>query len=222
MPPQMPTSFIPKRPVSTEPVQAPHSNRAVGLLSFLAVLIVVATAASYGGVYLYEKQLMVQKEKTEKLIKEARNEIGTEFLSEMKTLSNRIEGVKAAIDRHIVVTPIFAALEQTTLRSIQYKNFSYAFTTDPVTAQPSVEVTLSGVAKSYATIALQSDSFIQNTLIKNPVFSNLTVDDKTSAVNFKLVFMVNPSALSYETFIANLSRGAVVDQSTAPITSTVQ
>lgn len=222
MEPVMPTSFIPKRPVSTEPVQAPRPNRAVGVLSLLAVVIVLATAVSYVGVYVYEKQLLAQKEKTKKLIDEARQGIGTDFLSEMKTLSDRIEGVKAAIKRHIVVTPIFAALEQTTLRSVQYKSFAYEFTTDNVTMQPAVRVTLTGVAKSYATIALQSDSFTRNGLIKNPIFSNLTIDDKTSAVNFKLVFTVNPSALSYETFIANLSRPAPVDQSTLPVTTTAQ
>lgn len=222
MPPQMPTSFIPKRPVSTEPVPVQHSNRAVGILSLFAFVVVVATALSYVGVYLYEKQLIAQKEKTDQLIEEARNGIGTEFLSEMKMLSNRIEGVKAVIAKHIVVTPIFAALEQTTLRSIQYKSFGYEFTNDVTTMQPSVKVTLTGVAKSYATIALQSDSFTQNTLIKNPIFSSLTIDEKTSAVNFKLVFTVNPQALSYQTFIANLGRGNVSDQSTTPITSIIQ
>lgn len=222
MDPVMPTSFIPKRPVSSEPVPEHRPNRALGILSLLAVVIVLATIASYAGVYVYEKQLVAQKAKTDQLINEARKGIGTEFLSDMKTLSNRIQGVKAVIAKHIVVTPIFAALEQTTLRSIQYKSFGYEFIADPATGQQAVKVTLTGVAKSYATIALQSDSFTQNTLIKNPVFSNLTIDEKTSAVNFKLAFTVNPAALSYQSFIAALGRGSAVDQSTTPITSTIQ
>lgn len=222
MPPTMPTSFIPKRPVSSEPVPEHHNGRATGILSLLAFVIVIATALSYVGVYLYEKQLVAQEAKTKALIEEARNSVGTEFLTEMKTLSNRIEGVKAVIARHIVVTPIFAALEQSTLRSIQYKSFGYDFSTEQGSAQQVVKVTLTGVAKSYATIALQSDSFTQNALIKNPVFSNLTIDDKTNNVNFKLVFTVNPASLSYESFIANLGRSAAVDQSTTPITSTIQ
>lgn len=222
MPPQMPTSFIPKRPVSSDPVPEQQSSRAVGILSLIAFVVVAATAVSYGGVYLYQKQLIAQKAKTDALINEARNGIGTEFLTDMKMLSNRIEGVKAVIKRHIVVTPIFASLEQSTLRSIQYKSFGYEFVSDPATAQQTVKVTLTGVAKSYATIALQSDSFTQNALIKNPVFSNLTIDDKTSNVNFKLAFTVNPAALSYESFIANLGRGASVEQSTTPITTILQ
>jgi hypothetical protein len=222
MPPQMPTSFIPKRPVSSEPVPEQHTNRAVSILSLIAFVIVVATALSYVGVHLYEKQLIAQKQKTDQLINESRKGIGTEFLTEMKTLSNRMKGVQAVIDRHIVVTPIFTALEQTTLRSIQYKSFGYEFMNDPTTSEQTVKVTLTGTAKSYATIALQSDSFTQNTLIKNPVFSSLTVDDKTNNVNFKLVFTVNPSALSYESFIAGLSRDTGAQQSTVPISSSTQ
>lgn len=228
----MPTSFIPKRPVSSEPVPARRQSHAVGILSLFAVVTVLATIVSYGGVYVYEKQLVAQKAKADNQINEARKGIGTTFLGEMKMLNARIEGVKAAITHHIVVTPIFAALEQTTLRSIQYKSFTYAFASDaPATATATataaassvVQVTLTGVAKSYATIALQSDSFTQNTLIKNPVFSNLTIDDKTSNVNFKLVFTVNPAALSYEAFIASLSSGATpAPESGTPITSTIQ
>jgi len=205
MEPPIPTSFIPKRPVSSEPVAQKHHSHAVGLLSMIATIVVIATGVSYAGVRVYQKQLAVQKAKTDAQINEARKGIGTEFLGDMKRLDARIEGVKSVLGSHVVVTPIFAALEQTTLRSVQYKNFSYVFTTDQTSKATLVQVTLTGSAKSYATIALQSDAFTQNSLIKNPVFSELTIDEKTSAVNFKLVFTVSPASLSYESFIASLS-----------------
>jgi hypothetical protein len=219
----MPTSFIPKRPVSSEPLSPQNKNQAVGLLTILARVIVLATIVSYGAIFFYQKQLLIQKAKTDQLISDARKGIGSEFLGDMQRLNTRIEGVKTTIAKHIVVTPIFAALEQTTLRSMQYTNFSYAFALDPTTKATMVEVTVTGTAKSYSTIALQSDALSQNTLIKNPIFSNLVVDDKTSAVNFKLVFTVDPAALSYESFIASMKNGALPDQMTAtPITSTIQ
>lgn len=201
MEPMMPTSFIPKRPVSTEPVPPKARGHAVGILSLLTVIIVIATIVSYGGIRFYQKQLLTQKAKTDAAIEEARKGIGTEFLGDMKRLDARIAGVKSTINSHIVVSPIFAALEQTTLRSIQYKSFEYAFTTDPATRATTVQVTLLGTAKSYSTIALQSDSFTQSKLIRNPVFSNLTVNDKSNLVDFKLVFSVDPASLSYESFI---------------------
>jgi hypothetical protein len=219
----MPTSFIPKRPVSSEPVPPTRQSHSVGILSLLAGVVVVVTIVSYAGVYLYQKQLLAQKAKTDILINKAREGIGSEFLSDMKRLNTRIDAVKVIIGKHIVVTPIFAALEQTTLHSIQYNSFSYSFTSETPGDATMVEVTVTGTAKSYATIALQSDAFTQNTLIKNPVFSNLTVDEKTSAVGFRLVFDVDPTALSYESFIAGLANGGGASTSTGtPITSTVQ
>ncbi len=201
---QIPTSFIPKRPVSTEPVRtsAPKSKM-VSIISFLAVIAVIATGLSYGGVYLWGTQLASQKIKTDTEINDARNGIGTDFLATMKRLDARISGVQALLGKHIVVTPIFQALQDTTLRNVQYKTFTYAFVPDPKTKGTLVEVTLTGTAKSYSTIALQSDAYTKSSLIRNPIFSNLTVDDKTNAISFKLVFTVLPSALSYETFVAN-------------------
>ncbi len=202
MEPQIPTSFIPKRPVSSEPVGPEQRSRAVGILSFIATIFVVATALAYGGVYLYGRQLAARQATAVTAIDEARKGIGTDFLNDMKRLDARIEGVKLLVKNHIVVSPIFAALEKTTLRSVQYKSFDYELMFDPVTKADVVQVTLTGNAKNYSTIALQSDAFAENDLIKNPVFSSLTVDDKTSVVNFKLVFTVDPRALSYESFIA--------------------
>lgn len=201
MEPNTPTSFIPKRPIESTMDYTPHRNRSVGLLSLLTFIIVIGTGVAFAGVYIYEKQLISQKSKLEQSIRQAQDGIGTEFVSDMKRLDARIDGVKDLIKSHIVVTPIFEALEASTLRSVQYKDFGYSIKTDAGTKLPVVSVDLTGSAKNYATIALQSDAFSTNTLIKNPVFSNLTVDDKTRTVNFKLNFSVNLADLSYQTFV---------------------
>ncbi len=206
MEPTIPTSFIPKKPVDTGTVTSVHHSRSVGLLSLLTFVIVVGTGLAFGAVYLYEKQLTAQKSKLSQSISDARDGIGTEFVADMKRLDARIAGVKDLIKNHIVVTPIFEALQATTLRSVQYKDFGYSIKTDPATKVSTVVADLSGTAKNYATIALQSDAFATNSLIKNPVFSNLTVDDKTRTINFKLTFSVNMSDLSYQSFIDSRSK----------------
>ncbi len=222
MDPQIPTSFIPKRPITSDAALPEHRSRAVGLLSLITVIIVVATVVSFAGVYLYEKTLSTQKTKLEQSINDARNGIGTEFLTDMKRLNARITGVKALLQSHVVVSPIFAALEETTLRSIQYKKFSYEFRTDPGTKSQVVRVSLDGTGKNYSTIALQSDAFAQSTVIRNPVFSNLTVDDKNGTVGFQLAFDVDPADLSFQKFIdAKLKEGTQLElpsETTPPIT----
>ncbi len=209
MPPNIPTSFIPKRPIDTaSAVTEQKPSRVVGLLSFLTVIIVIATIVSFVGVFLYQRQLGSQKVALEQSINDARDGLGTAFVGDMKRLDARIDGVKTLLQNHIVVSPVFAALEATTLHSIQYKTFKYSFVTDPGTKSQVVQINLTGVAKSYATIALQSDAFTQSTIIRNPVFSNLTIDDKTGSVTFRLTFTVNPADLSYQTFIDSKLKAA--------------
>lgn len=215
MDPQIPTSFIPKRPVlSDAPVSQPR-NHVVGLLTVVTMIIALATIISGAGVYLYQKSLLAQKQDLEIKLNEARNGIGTDFLSDMKRLNARILGVQSLLKDHIVVSPIFEALEATTLRSIQYKTFSYTMKNDQVTKQQMVEVKVTGTARNYSTIALQSDAFAQSTLIKNPVFSGLTVEDKTGNVSFQLTFDVAPRDLSFETFIGD--RMKTIPEQTVPI-----
>jgi len=208
MDPTIPTSFIPKRPVTSEPLQSSSTSgrsRSVGLLTFITVIIALATAVSFGGVYLYEQRLASQKTTLQEDINTARDGIGTEFVTDMQRLNARITGVQQLLNSHIVVSPIFTALQEHTLRSIQYSQFTYDIGVDTVTKKPVVNVDLTGTARSYSTIALQSDAYSQNKLIKNPVFSNLTVDDKTGRVEFKLAFTVAIEDLSYQKFFESLN-----------------
>lgn len=217
MEPSISTSFIPKRPVSTEPAPVSHHSASVGLLSFITIIIVIGTGLAFAGVYLYQQTLSAQETKLQAAIVTAQNGLGTSFISDMQRLSNRITGVKTLIQNHVVVSPIFAALQATTLQTVQYKDFTYKLITDPGTNAQTVQVTITGVAKDYATLALQSDAFAQSTLIKNPVFSNLTVDDKTQQIDFDLDFNVALSDLSYEAFIQSLNAAPASSTATAAI-----
>jgi hypothetical protein len=208
MEPIVSTSFIPKRPVSAEPSSPTHPGVAVGLLSFITIIVIIGTGVAFAGVYFYQQSLDAQKVQLQSALTKAQNGLGTSFVSDMKRLSLRITGVKTLIQNHVVVSPIFAALQATTLQTVQYKNFTYAFTTDTGTNAKLVQVTITGVAKNYATLALQSDAYGRSPIIRNPVFSDLTVEDKTQRITFKLLFTVSPTDLSYTTFINTMAGSA--------------
>lgn len=208
MEPVISTSFIPKRPVSSEPVNSSHSSGSVGILSLATIVIVVGTAVAFGGVYLYQQSQISQKAKLQTSITQAQDGLGASFVADMQRLSARIDGVKTLINNHVVVSPVFAALQATTLQTVQYKGFAYVFTSDTTTGARMVEITITGTAKNYATLALQSDAYAQAPIIINPIFSNLVVDDKTQQVGFKLVFTVKPDDLSYTTFINSIGKTA--------------
>lgn len=217
MEPSVTTSFIPKRPIESSMATTRRSDRTIGLLSLLTAVIVIGTGVAFVGVYLYQKRLVLQKSALEQSISDARDGIGTDFVSDMNRLDQRIDGVKELIKNHIVITPIFQALEATTLRSVQYKDFSYTTkSADTTNKEPSLIVDIRGTAKNYSTIALQSDAFSTNSLIKNPVFSNLTIDEKTRTVNFKLTFSVSMADLSYQAFIDSMIEDATATNTPLP------
>jgi len=223
MEPVISTSFIPKRPVSTEPATSTHHSGSVGLLSFITFIIIAGTVVAFIGIYLYQQSLTSEQAKVQASITQAQNSIGNNFVSDMQRLSDRINSVKTLIQNHVVVSPIFAALQATTLQSVQYQTFTYQFITDPTTNAKMVEVDITGTALSYATLALQSDAYAQSSIIQNPIFSDLVVDDKTQQIGFKLVFNVDPNSLSYVTFINSLPPGTTLDtteNTAAPVPTT--
>lgn len=215
MEPNIPTSFIPKSSASSGGFRSPSlgvdSNKNsstqssgpkfVGLLSFITTIVVIATILSFVGVYLYEQRLGSQKQTLEQSINDARTDLGSDFVAEMQRLEQRILGVRTLLSSHVVVSPIFEELQQKTLRSVQFSGFKYDIQTDQQTNRQMVNVTLKGLALNYSIVALQSDALSQSTLIKNPVFSNLSVDDQTKRINFSLTFSVDAADLSYQKFI---------------------
>lgn len=211
MEPTIPTSFIPKSPVSSE-VRPKSSSaggtRVVGLLTFITVIVAIAAVLSFVGVYLYEQRLTSQKQTLEQSITDARTDLGTDFVAEMQRLEQRIAGVKNLLGSHIVISPIFEELQARTLRSVRFTKFEYTIQKDQQTNQSMVDVSLTGVARSYAIVALQSDAMAESKMFRNPVFSNLTVEDQTGNVNFSLGFTVDAADLSYQKFIEK--RGAAM------------
>lgn len=192
------TSFIPKKPIDTSDVVVTTHKSGGGLIGFLCFFMVLISVLAYGGVYAYNKSLVQQKADLDTKLAKARDSIGTDFVSDMKRLNARITGVKTLLGTHVAVTPIFKALQDTTLRTVVYNNFSYELKSDDTTKKTVVTVTLTGTAKSYAAIALQSDAYTKSSLIKNPIFSDLKINTKSNTVDFKLVFNCDQNDLSYE------------------------
>lgn len=207
MEPNIPTSFIPKRPLTAE--QTPRVSRnPLGLVSLVTTVLFFATILASGAIFLYERQLVAQRARMEVEISKAKEGLGAEFITDMKQLDNRITAIKELIQNHVVVTPIFKALQEATLRSVQYKNFAYSFGSGSGSNQRLVSVEMNGTAKNYETIALQSEAFSKSSVIKDAVFSNLTVDEKKGVINFSLRFSVPAADLSYQAFIDALERPA--------------
>ncbi len=183
------TSFIPKKPLATERA-APV--RHVSVATLIATVIFFASLASLAGVYLYKSVLTKTIASQSADLARAKAAFEPSLITVLQNLDRRINSGEEILGKHIVVSPIFSALSELTLKSIRFTKFSYSITENP----HKVSVIMSGTAASYKAIALQADALTQNKYILDPLFSNLSLDEKGN-VSFDLNFSVDPSLVSY-------------------------
>lgn len=200
------TSFIPKKPLAEERAQVIHHS---SILSFIATLIFFAALAAAAGLYFYKANLVKNITSESAQLDAARNAFEPSLITTLQTLNRRITDANLLLNNHIVVSPIFAALQVNTLKSVQFTKFSYVSPTDTTTP---IEVKMSGVARDYSSIALQSDQLATNPNIHNSIFSNLVLDQKTGMVSFDLTFTIDQSLVRFVDNLNNLTDNST-DQS---------
>lgn len=200
------TSFIPKKPLAEERAPAPKST---SLFSFVATLIFFGALASAAGMYFYKSSLTKTIASDNASLTAARNSFEPALITTLQTLDRRMTDANALLGTHIAVTPIFQALQTSTLKSIQFTKFSYLTPADP--GAP-ITVRMSGRARDYNSIALQSDQLAANKNIHNSIFSNLVLDQQNGTVTFDLVFTVSPDLVRFANHVDELQQqmGAAV------------
>ncbi len=198
------TSFIPKKSLAEERVT---TRRPASLLVFFATLVFFASLASAAGVYFYRASLIKQVDSMSSQLDKAKARFEPSLITDLENLDRRLSAAESVISSHTVISPIFETLETLTLKTIRYTSMDYEIDKENGGV---VNIKLRGQSSSgYTPIALQSDMFLQNKYIKDPIFSNLLVD-ASGKVNFDLEFTVDPTYLSYTEFV---NRSAVSDSS---------
>ena len=182
------TSFIPKKPMVEQTVAA---KRPISLLLVISIIILISVALVSGGAYFYKNILLQNVSKMENDLKLAQNRFELSKINQLKLLDKRLEYANQILTNHITVSPIFQTLQDVTLKTIRYNIFGFDF------ANGKIIISISGQAVGYRSVALQADAFTKNKNIIDPVFSNLSLDDKGNVL-FDLQFSVDKSFVGYE------------------------
>jgi len=185
------TSFIPKKPMIEERAV---SSRPVGFLTTISIFIFFTVIIASGGLYFYKGVLSKSIVQMDKDLALAKNRFEPSKINQLQTLDKRLRASDLVLSKHIVVSPIFKALQDITMKTVRYTKFSYDIGTDK---NPKILIKMSGQAIGYRSIALQSELFTKNKYIVDPVFSNLSLNDKGSVL-FDLQFSVDPSFVDYK------------------------
>ncbi len=185
------TSFIPKKPMVEERSTTPRS---ISIFTIISIFILFTVTLATGGFYLYQVSLSKNINQKENDLLLAKNRFEPSKITELQVLDKRLRASSEILSKHMAVTPIFQALSAITMKTVRFTKFSYSLATDK-TAK--IIVQMSGLAVGYRSIALQSDLFAKNKNLINPVFSNLTLDDKGNVL-FDLEFSVDPGFVNYK------------------------
>ena len=167
-----------------------------GVINLISFIIFIVSLISAGGAYFYRESVKTNIEEYKRSLAVAKNQFEPSLITELQILDKRLNAATTILDKHIAVSPIFVLLEEVTLPTVRYSDFSY----EVDTTTNLVNVTMKGEAKGYNFIALQADLFDDNKFIKNPIFSDFVLD-QAGNIDFNLTFSVDRSLVSYESFL---------------------
>lgn len=192
------TSFIPKKPIIEDSsVSLSKNSSSVGVFTLIGIFCFITVALGSIGLFFYKDFLNKNVLQMEKNLTLARNRFEPEKIQELQKLDKKLSSANEILKNHVAISPIFEKLSAITLKSIRFTKFAYEFDRSKNTR---VVVKMSGVATGYRAIALQSDMFTKEKYFIDPVFSNLTLDEKGSVL-FDLEFLVDPVFVDYKQII---------------------
>lgn len=186
------TSFMPKKPMVEERVVT--SRPTIGILSILSVFIFFTMIVGTVALFLYKGILTRNIVTMESDLNLAKDRFEPSKIVQLQVLDKRLKASNEILSKHIAISPIFKALQAITMKTISYTKFSYSFNDSNNTK---IMIKMSGVAIGYKSVALQSDLFTENKYFIDPLFSNLSLDDKGNVV-FDLEFSVDPNFVDYK------------------------
>jgi hypothetical protein len=184
------TSFIPKKPIVEEVVTSP--KKSMSFLTIFTIILFLTMALTFGGLYFYQTVLAKNIVDMQASLEKANKRFEVTTIQELQTLDKRLIASGKILSKHLTISPVFKVLQDVTMKSVRYTEFSY-----DISDKGKILIKMTGEAEGYRSIALQADLLSSRKELIDPVFSNLTLQEKGNVV-FDLEFSVDPSLVNYK------------------------
>ena len=194
MDPQAQTSFIPKKPLDTGMRRG--GGGTYGLFFLIALLIFIASLIAAGGAFLYQQYLQQELASKMDSLKKTEDAYDPAVIQDLLRLDDRINNAEMLLNKHVAISSIFAFIGTQTLKNVYFTTFNYQLNPDG-----SANISLNGVADSFATVALQSDQMGSAKLLKNVVFSGIG-GSQGGTIAFSLAATVDASVINYRNVLS--------------------
>jgi hypothetical protein len=231
MDPRLQASFIPKKPLMEHSAASASPPKSINLFSLIGWLVLIVSICAAVGVFMYNSYLTTTINGLTNAIStvEAQYSASSASLSDYSRMDSRLKTATLLLNNHIAASPIFAFLDQNTAQNVRFLTFS--FTLGPSSAANTgpnsggsgagstvINVTLTGEAKSFNSLAVQANVFSANPLIQDPIISGIGLD-LSGNVTFSVTARMNESILNYSDEISGGSSELLPVNATLPVGS---
>jgi len=196
------TSFIPKRPLVSDP-KIPTVHSRTGNASITMVIGSLLFIASLGGAVftiVWKNVLLKSQANYIVQLKESEKRFNITLIEDLKKVNTKIDVGKKLFTSHLAVSEIFPIMNQLAIESVQFNSFQFSA---PTNDEDGVKVSIKGTAKDYNSIAFQSDVFGSANKygslksIKNPIIADL-IEGPSGQISFSFTGTLNPQDILYE------------------------
>ncbi|NQV92929.1 hypothetical protein HQ403_00335 [Candidatus Kaiserbacteria bacterium] len=192
MEPKFRTSFIPKKTLATAAsLQKKSGGGSLGIIMLLTLIVALGAVALSVGTFLYYQILEVNITRKSETLERARSAFEPALIQELVRIDSRTQAATAILNKHIMPSLLFESLEELTLKSVQFEDFSLTRVSDD-----KISIAMRGVAENFRGVALQADIFGKSKIVREPIFSNLNLNQDGKAV-FGLSAFVDPILINY-------------------------
>lgn len=207
------TSFIPKESLEVQRTpRAPKGNPFV-IVNIIGGFILVAAILGAGGLFLFKIYTQSAITSKQESLERQRAAFEPATIKELSRLDKRMNAAQKLLKTHTAPSLIFSEIESRSVTNVRFKDFAYE-----IGDGGKMLLTMSGVAKSFNSVALQADGFGKSTIIKDPLFSNLNIDQSGSVI-FNFSSLIDASRITYAESIT-LGNGAQQQQQGTQSTTT--
>jgi hypothetical protein len=207
-PQQAPTSFIPKKSLTSD--SAIRGTNTIGFFMLISLLIFIGSLVAAGAAFAYQAQQNKNLSDNKLSLQRSQSLYDPSAIQDLSRVDSRINNAETLLAKHVAASGVFTLLSSLTLASVSFSSFSYSVQPDG-----SAALKLDGQADSFSTVALQSDQLGASKSLKNVIFSNIQVLSGAQ-VGFTVDAVVVPSVVSYANTLNAAPPSASSQASTTP------
>jgi hypothetical protein len=194
--PSIPTSFVPKQPVSTG--RRTYASEGNNIFLLIATGVLLLTVIASGGMYFYGKILQNEIATKQSQLVDAEKKADPVLVTDYVRLQDRLTTASSLLNQHIRLSNFLLFLGTITGQNISFNNVTIGVTDDQ-----SATLALAGTAKTFNALESESAIFATQKSIKSAIFSGIA-PQKGGGVTFTINATIDPSVITENALTSSL------------------